>query len=66
MSARITITLKFQKERLKKFFTKVCRKKALKHERNRKTFAADSIRKKGIGFSIILKSGSYLPKQCVI
>ena len=39
---------------LKKFTTKANRRKALKHVRNRKTFAADRIKKKGNGFSIIL------------
>ena len=39
---------------MKKFTTKTNRKKALKHIRNRKAFAADCIKKKGNGFSIIL------------
>ena len=48
------------------FIAKACRKKALKHIRNRKTFATNFIKKKGNRFSIILKSGSYLPKKRVI
>ena len=39
---------------LKRFITKTNRKKALKHIRNRKTFAADCIKKKANDFSIIL------------
>ena len=39
---------------LKKFNAKTNRENALKHIRNKKTFAADCIKKKGNGFSIIL------------
>ena len=39
---------------LRKTTTKTNRKKTLKRIRNRKTFAADCIKKKGNGFSIIL------------
>ena len=39
---------------LKRFTTKTNRKKALKHIRNRNTFAADCIKKKKSGFPIIL------------
>ena len=42
-----------RRSHLKKFNTKTNRK-ALKHIRNRKMFAADCIKKKGNGFSIIL------------
>ena len=43
-----------RRSHLKKFNTKTNRKKALNHIRNIKTFAADCIKKKGNGFSIIL------------
>ena len=43
-----------RRSQLEKVYHKTNRKKALKHIRNRKTFAADCIKKKGNGFSIIL------------